>query len=438
VTQENSGTVSSQPLIENELESFWKNTDSLVTTYPLTLMTVEAAKRGAELELASFIESKCANVTRDGSTIRGDVPHDRVHEYSAVKRKLDRGSIASKVIPRSYLVSLVSQYDSFLGGLLRALFFMQPELLNASDRVLTFKDLASFSSLESAREHMVEKEIETLLRKSHAEQFDWLEHRFSVELRKGLAAWPKFIELTERRNLFVHSDSKVSAQYLKVCGQAGANLSDCQIGSELLVSQPYFTAAYECVFEMGTKLAHVLWRKLAPEEREAADKNLNATCLDLLILGRNQLARTMLDFATGTLKKWSNDANRRMFILNRAQAYKWSNDEPKCATILNEHDWSAVDEKFILAVAILKEDFDGAVRSIKRLGTTGLPKASYREWPIFKRFRKTAEFQGAFRDVFGEEFSALPDELHNISFQLDFGNQAKISEKPPSIANGEL
>jgi hypothetical protein len=149
------------------------------------------------------------------------------------------------------------------------------EILNGSDRTITFPELVAFDSIESARNHVVEKEVESILRESHADQFDWLEKKFKLPLRKDLSIWSDFIEVTERRNLFVHSGGQVSGQYLKVCQSHKFDTGKTSKGDVLAVSPDYFSKAYGIVFEIGVKLAHVLWRKLMPEERKRADQNMN-------------------------------------------------------------------------------------------------------------------------------------------------------------------
>ena len=71
--------------------------------------------------------------------------------------------------------------------------------------------------LALTREKIFAKEVESILRSSHSDQFLWMERVFSIPLTKGLESWPSFIELTERRNLFVHCDGVVSDQYINVC-----------------------------------------------------------------------------------------------------------------------------------------------------------------------------------------------------------------------------
>jgi hypothetical protein len=96
----------------------------------------------------------------------------------------------------------VSQFDVYVGHLLRCSFGAKPDALNASNKTITYSQLIGFASFDAAKEHVIEKEVETVLRASHADQFDWLENRLGIPLRNPLPAWPAFVEVTERRSLF--------------------------------------------------------------------------------------------------------------------------------------------------------------------------------------------------------------------------------------------
>jgi hypothetical protein len=226
--------------------------------------------------------------------------------------------------------------------------------------------VSGFSSIEDARNFVVDKEVESVLRKNHAEQFDWLENKFGLPLREGLKAWPVFIEVTERRNLFVHTNGIISHQYLDVCRRHSCSLgSDVCAGQSLSVPRTYFESAHECIFEIGVKLSQVLWRKLKPEDIEKADSNLVSVCYELLADGRYRIAKVLLDFAAETLKKYASEENRLTFVVNRAQAYKWSGEEEAVKNIVNEEDWSATSAKFQLAHAVLMNDLKTAVMPLQ-------------------------------------------------------------------------
>jgi hypothetical protein len=269
-----------------------------------------------------------------------------------------------------------------------------------------------FTSIAEARECILEKEVESVIRKSHAEQFQWMENKFAVPLRKDLDSWPKFIELTERRNLFVHTGGIVSSQYLKVCQEHGVVFSTTPtIGNELGLAPAYFKEAVDIVFEIGVKLAHVLWRKLKPDEIKEADKNLNSIAYEPLLEENYKLAKVLFDFAAVTLKKYANDEARRVFVVNRALAYKWGGEDDKGRKIIEAEDWSATGGKFSLAEAVILENYPAALKIMRGIGKNQeeVPNVAYREWPLFKEFRKTIEFQQTFQEIVGEPLTKLEE-----------------------------
>ncbi len=206
------------------IDDFVGQIDSLRTSLALAMLTISEVHRTVFKSYDEFITKNCTKEKREEKEfVVVSIEHQ--HRYNVLNKRVQQTSIAHRVVPRSFLVSLVSQFDAFLGSLVSALLRMKPELLKSSERSLTFSQLREFKSIEEATEYVLEKEIETLLRKSHAEQFEWLEKKFDINLRVDLPVWPTFIELTERRNLFVHSDGMISSQYLKVCREHGFPLN---------------------------------------------------------------------------------------------------------------------------------------------------------------------------------------------------------------------
>jgi len=126
--------------------------------------------------------------------------------FLRLHREHQRAISTHRLLPRSLIVLLICQYDAYLGRLVRLLLLSRPEALKSSERKLEVAEVLSFNSLEELRDRALAKEIETLLRLSHADQFKWLEKKFKVELRKELPVWPTFIEVTERRDLFAQGN----------------------------------------------------------------------------------------------------------------------------------------------------------------------------------------------------------------------------------------
>lgn len=370
-------------------------------------------------------------------------------------RRLDRrvrsSVIAQQLLPGSLLVTLVSRYDAFLGRLIRTMVLTRPELLKSSERTLSLSQLLDLGDFDSARDCLIEKEIEFVLRKSHDDHFQWLESRLGIPLRKDLPSWKCFVELTERRNLLVHNDGLVSHQYLANCKEHGVPLHSCSVGDKLGAPPSYYIQACDCILEIAVKLTQVVWRKLLPDEREPADTALNETCFELLFHENYGLAYELLRFANVILKSHASERHRLVFLINWAQACKWLNKEQECQELLNKEDWSAKESDFRLCVSVLRENYADAVSIMKQCGTNGSIKAEdFREWPLFRKARREKSFQEGYREIFGEEMklgeSVIPVKAKDIEefFQGIIQQKMKVdaeeddSQSPQSLnGNGQ-
>jgi hypothetical protein len=197
----------------------------------------------------------------------------------------------------------------------------------------------------------------------------------------------------------------VSAQYLRVCKEHKVKLDPVpKIGEMLSVTSDYFERAYACIFEIGTKLAHVLWRKLLPDQRHTADQNLDMLIYDLVVARKYDLAVILGNFAIATLKEWSSDSIRRAMVINLAQAHKWKGDKATAMKILDDEDWSACSDMFQLPVTVLRGQFERATGMMATMGASGkIQKCDYREWPVFKEFRESPVFLETYKKIYGHD-----------------------------------
>ncbi len=403
------------PIAEGTL-SFIGRINGLAISFPLVTSLLEDGCKTEVGRFHEFIKETAEEVKEESESSekpkrKYKLGISNIHVFWKWINDLLNVDSARIIIPQSFVLSLVSQYDFFLGHLLRCLYLMRPELLNASEKSLTYGQLLDFESMDEAKEFVLEKEIEWILRKSHVDQFLAMEKIFSIELRKGLDAWPMFVEVTERRNLFAHTNGVVSRQYLEVCQKHNVAVGpETRVGKTLGASEEYFDAAYGCIFEIGVKLAKVLWRKTCPKEIALADELLTQIIYDLLVRERYDLARKLADFSQLTVKTFSSDARRRVFIVNRAQAYKWNGDESLCRQILEQEDWSSCSDKFKLARFVLLEDFEQAAKLMIAMGKSGeINEEAYQAWPLFKEFRKSESFLSAYEDIFGRPFVTVEE-----------------------------
>ena len=189
------------------------------------------------------------------------IPASHARKVNDAQRRLASLVRSRDILPRNFLISYVSEFDYFVGALLKNIYKMKPELLNSSGQQYAIKEILSFSSIEEIREEIIEKDIESILRSSHSEQFKTIANKAGIKTLTELDIWPKFIEITERRNLFVHTDGVISTQYQTVCKSVGITINDEQIGKKLPATLDYLNETFDVMYEIIVKLGCTLWRK---------------------------------------------------------------------------------------------------------------------------------------------------------------------------------
>jgi len=393
--------------LNENLYKLLNHLDSIKDTLPMTLLLLEPHNKKANSKFEEFIEKNAQKIDNEKGTKSIAVKYEDARVFEQLSKNSEISRLAMKIIPESLFVSLISQYDAFLNKLLKILFKTRPEYINNSERELSFSQLIQFETIESAREYVIEKEVETVLRKSHSEHFDYLENKLSMPLRKDLPIWQTFIEITERRNLFVHCDGVVSNQYLKVSKENKCDIKDIKLNERLYVDLAYFKKAYNCLYELSTKLTHTIWRKLIKNDIENADTSLNEICYSLLTSGQFELADILLDFACKQTKHF-NDSSKNIFIVNKSLSNYLNKKEDKAKQIISSKDWSASSDNFKLAHIIINENYDEAYELMKKIGSSGVvDKENYKTWPLFYKLRKELKFKETFKEIFNEEYTVL-------------------------------
>jgi hypothetical protein len=355
-------------------------------------------------------------------------------------------SHASYIMRRNLIVSLVSEVDNLIAALIKLGFSLYPSTLDSSDKKFSLSELSKFSTISDAKDYLIEKEIETVLRDSHTKQFEYIEKKFNLKDLRKIPGWGNFVEITERRNVFVHCDGIVSRQYISVCQQNKISLPEnCKLGVQLDVDAGYFEESYKNILKVGVILTHKIWRQLQPNDRELADGLINDLFLHLILNEDYDLAIELLHFnETNFFDKKTLHRMKMISTINKAQAYKWKKDKAKMNQTLSKLDFSAANDDFKLAELVLKDDFDSAAKLVEKIGSKSeyTTEHSYREWPIFKEFRKSEKFIEAFEIAFNKKFNlsiedniTLPEDSLEVS-NLDESNIEQIESEKVLTSNG--
>lgn len=393
--------------ISDNLNNFIENLNCLRETYGYSEGTLNQQLQNADKAYCEFIAPY--KKERDNGAFDLDIPNDKIKSFKKVEKKKKRAEKAFQLIPPTYIVSAVSVFDSFLAGIIRCIYNLKPELLLESNMNFLYRELLEYDSIKEVKKKIIESTIEKLFRDSHTEQIAWIEKAIDVKTLRDFANWPLYIELTERRNLFVHSEGVVSSQYLDECRKCGYEVSGISLGSRLPADRAYFDQSYNLLYEMALMVTQILINKLYlgkySDDTGERDSILISCVYDLIVEKHYEIAINISNYARDG-KSFKRNLKDKAFIeLNLAQAYKWSGLAPKCKALLDSMDVSIMSNDLKIPKLTLEDNFDEVYNLMVSVGGKSeiLTKEAYREWPIFKEIRKTDEFATTFKSIYNEE-----------------------------------
>jgi hypothetical protein len=397
-------------LVIDPTKSFLFRIDSVFETLNQIMIILGRSRRKAREDYVQLLKQSKEQLeklhettgTSDGSEPDGAAQIDWA-DLEKRGKAFDRALEASRIVPPSLFVSMVSQFDGYLSELSRGLFGLRPEKLRSLQRSISLADVALFKSIDELKKHLLDTEIDDVLRKSHLDQLKWLGKKFDFTIDEDDSLIKAFIEVTERRNLWVHAEGQASKEYIELMNSLGLPV-EVEVGELLHISRQYMEDAHATVYQIAVRLSQISWRNSREDHLEHQDDLLHDVSYDLLCEKRYALARSILDFAF-TLKKTSNDVSRRMFCINRAIAFKFGGKEEEVAKILSKFDWTATAPKFKMAISVLSDRPEEAInmmRDMPKDHDSGITEESYRKWPLFLDLRSNPDFVASFEKIFGE------------------------------------
>lgn len=406
VVKENGKNPYLEEMADN-LTMFIENINCLRETYEYSEQTLWMQKKEADRQFDELIKNFPLN-TETGEMA---IPNRHWREFQKKERRKFRAERALTLVPPSYLISMVSLYDQFYAGLVRLIYRIEPEKLKESQKPFYYRDLCDFTSVQEVKVQIIEETIDKKMRESHVEQIEWLAGAMDLKTLKKFHEWPAFVELTERRNLFVHSDGVVSQQYIDVCKSENALLKGVSKGQQLTVDREYFEYAYKILYIVGIKLtqmlAHTVYDKQYPNDYASIDSILISNVYELIAEGLYDVAISVSAFVHDDdyLSSKHTAHDKCYILLNYAQAYKWNGQPEKCMKLLEEADCTTWRDELLIPKFTLEEKYDLVYEKMRAMGDTSnvLTPENYRQWPIFKELRKEAEFAVVFKEVFGED-----------------------------------
>lgn len=379
------------------LEQFLIDLESIKEMFEVVTLRLKQddKKRLGEIERSSKdIQNK---------VVSGDHALQEIIKIADTFRKIARADL---IFRQNSLVMLVSKYDEFLSEILTTIFRNNPDRLKSPDKTLSYDEILQVKTIEEALSKFIAKEVDKIIRESHSEHIKYLDKQLKINLQQKIVSWKKFVELTERRNLFVHTGGRISRQYTCVCIANEIKLDNkVQENTILNVTDQYFEEAYECLFEIGFKIGQSVYRKLFSDRLEPIETSLNSVGVRLLEKGQWGLSKIIFDYGLSIPSKMLfSEEFHRLYMINKCIALKGSGDVDSMLKLLNSVDWSASHQRFILAGHVLKNEYDEAEKIMVDMPVRYISEEYYRTWPLFQDFRNSEQFKRAFKILFRKDF----------------------------------
>ena len=200
--------------------NYFNEIATLETTMPVSTEVFSALELENYKHFGDYLKRNCKiEDVVNGESFRYTVPEHELTRYQKYQSRLLELKTANTIIPRMYIVTLLCQYDAHVGNLISLVLHNTPSILNSSERILNFEQLSMFDTIEKAKEYLIDKEIESVLRCSHDDHISWFEKKLKINLRSDKGLLEHFFELTERRNIFTHNNGIVNDSYISNCKQ---------------------------------------------------------------------------------------------------------------------------------------------------------------------------------------------------------------------------
>ncbi len=305
-------------------------------------------------------------------------------------------SKAENLVVRSLLIALISEFDTFSGSLIRFLQSLKPHLFDFYNREIPFREIVAAGSLESLKDSLVTQEIENLLRCGHKERLKWIQGKTNTQIIEKLPSFSVFMEATQRRNLFVHTDGIISRQYLEVCKREEyISESSLRIGEKLEINQAYFFCASASVLEVGIMFAFYAVDNLNVIETNSSFATMRSVAWKLNQNHHSALATTLLEalVASKNMNKVQAKLLEKIKV-DLAIAYSIGGNDQRMIEILSAKNGVRRSKIMEFYAAVLSKNYAIASRILPGLCASKKINLSVIERePVFAGFCESEEYK---------------------------------------------
>ena len=335
------------------------------------------------------------------------------NQLETISNRMAQSDYLLHMIPSNLVVSLITNFDQFLSNMLTYLFQHINGQINVIEESVRYNELCDCNDTCSIQDFYIEKFTDSFFRKSHKEQFEWLDKKLSINIKTQMQNYDDFIFLCELRNSIIHNDSKPSNFFFKTVNidkykKYGFNIEK---NKRIVFNPNNITFLFYTVHLSTTYLFSILGQKYYSKDEkmiEYIENAINENVVDKLKISP-RLAVILLKNQLSNYLKHSSDYSY-MYRINLCIAYKKLNEIEKVKDILKSMDWTNCSDRFIYAKYVLLEDKENIIRYMQKF-TEPDWRLYYQVWPLFDNLRNEDYFKTEYQKIFGEEFVYNPVNL---------------------------
>ncbi|MGC4037745.1 MAG: hypothetical protein QM764_17415 [Chitinophagaceae bacterium] len=302
----------------------------------------------------------------------------------------------TNILFQSSFVLLIGYFEYLFADLLKFYYKNFPGQISDKPITVIINELKSYESLDEAIDHVIIKEVETILFDlSFQELTNFFNKTLKIDLEEVFISWEQLNEARERRHIIVHNNSIINKKYLNKSNIS--NLPDkenLQLGKKVLVGSKYFKLIYNQIYIAGHLLIFNSWRQWVKNDTKTLIAEILNTTFESLKLELYDVSASISCYSKKIIP--INDIEEDMLLrcrLNYCISLKYLEKNEELEKELKQIKFSVLSPIFKVAYHCLRDDKSNVLSNLKNAKMVDQFKVEYlQEWPLFKLLRNDQEF----------------------------------------------
>lgn len=307
----------------------------------------------------------------------------------------------ARLLSETSLITISNTFEALVSNLISIL-VIKDKTVKIQDKTLTFRQIEEFGGLEEAKDYLIEKTVEDIMRGSQIHWLEYIGKNTSKEFFDELVGEEekRFVDFFLKRNLIIHNNSKINKKYLTACKKEYSDEEKKKlIGKRIVVNEEYLLENLMLIYIMGIKSSYYVAKKIFSKNSEDIFEFFQKIAYENLEIEEYKVAYEIYNL----LWKDRNNltaSDKMLLCINYMQSLKWTGKTKELEKLLKEEDFSLADSQHRMCKKILEDDFEEAVREFEEVLNNQIEDFEseidminhFVSWPIFKEFVKSSEY----------------------------------------------